>query len=63
MSTAEIKGNLLILNIRNELIYNSGNHWAVLGAYATKDLESALMAWWSMWCGRFGEWRIERWPQ
>ena len=39
-----IKGNLLILNVSNELIYSNGNKWAVLGHYATGDLEPALLA-------------------
>jgi hypothetical protein len=39
-----IKGNLLILNKRNELVFSNDRSWAVLGAYATQDLESALLA-------------------
>lgn len=44
MAATAIKGNLLILNVRNELIYSDGNKWAVLGHYATGDLEQALIA-------------------
>lgn len=39
-----MKANFLILNKRNELIFTAGNQWAPMGAYATKDLEAALLA-------------------
>lgn len=42
--TNTIKANRLILNRSNELVYDKGNAWCPMGAYAVKELADALLA-------------------